>query len=847
MSALRRASAWSRLLAPSTMPNPATSHRRRSMGRFASLAVEPLEERLMLSGSGLTAQYFHNQDFTGVAAIRSEAISYNWGTAAPLPWLDDDTFSVRWSGQVEAEFSETYTFTVLSDQAARLWVDGQLIVDDWSPHLRRSRSGTIALVAGQKYDIRVDYYEQTGPAQIELSWSSASRPIQVVPADRLYESPAGLLGAYADDAGHTAIRVDPVVDFAWQDAAPAPGLEANDFEVTWTGQIQADFSEEYLFSTLSDDGVRLWIGSELVIDGWESPGSVREHQGAKLLEAGKWYDVRLEYFDRTGNAEIELRWSSERQTGGELSVIAADHLRAAKATPLVYTNPLGPGADPFVVRWEGMYYLVRSQGNAVWIDRAESLQEIHAGHPGSQSILVWAAPQDTDYSKQIWAPELHQIAGRWYIYVAASDGNNATHRMHVLERDAADPFGSFVYKGKIAAATDRWAIDGTAFEWQNKWYFVWSGWPGFSDGQQNLYIAEMRNPWTLLGDRVLISTPQYAWERHGLALNEGPEILVHDGQLHIIYSASGYWTPQYALGRLTFNGVGSPLVASLWIKHPSPVFQANSAVVGVGHASFVTSPDEHEHWIVYHAHANPTEFNEDRVISIQRFDFNPDGTPNFGSPVPPNEPLPVPSTGPEPERPFVAGDFNADGLVDELDYQTWRLSFGATMFPGTSADGNGDGLVDASDFTLWRDRLGVAAGTGSSQPDVQSIEEDDLADAEPHGVTSFDAGRTAIATGAPAIVAPASSPALANDLAIARMEFPGAIRSFTRSDQPLLARWASWRRKHSPAPGSIYDGTPQSIQSTSRGDEMHPALLSRRAQSLFRSLAKLDPIGGELL
>ena len=276
MSAVRCVNALLRLPVPSTMLNPASSHRRSSIGRYISLAIESLEERQMLSGSGLTAQYFHNPDFTGVADIRTEAISYNWGTAPPLPWLDADTFSVRWSGQVEAEFSETYTFTVLSDQGARLWIDGQVIVDDWTPHLRRSRSGTIALVAGQKYDIRLDYFEQTGPAQIELSWSSASRPVQVVPLDRLYESPAGLVGSYTDNAGHAVTRVDPVLDFAWQDAAPAPGINADHFEVTWTGQIQADFSEEYLFSTLSDDGVRLWIGSELVIDGWESTGLVQE-------------------------------------------------------------------------------------------------------------------------------------------------------------------------------------------------------------------------------------------------------------------------------------------------------------------------------------------------------------------------------------------------------------------------------------------------------------------------------------------------------------------------------------------------------------------------------------------
>ena len=72
---------------------------------------------------------------------------------------------------------------------------------------------------------------------------------------------------------------------------------------------------------------------------------------------------------------------------------------------------------------------------------------------------------------------------------------------------------------QLAATTDRWAIDGTAFEWQGGLYFVWSGWPGTTDGQQNLYIAEMRNPWTLRGDRVLISTPQYSWEKFGLPIS----------------------------------------------------------------------------------------------------------------------------------------------------------------------------------------------------------------------------------------------------------------------------------------------------------------------------------------
>jgi GH43 family beta-xylosidase len=178
-----------------------------------------------------------------------------------------------------------------------------------------------------------------------------------------------------------------------------------------------------------------------------------------------------------------------------------------KATPQTFSNPLGDGADPYVVQWNGMYYLVRSAGNAVWIDRASSLENIHNSTPESDSVMAWSPPMGTNYSQQVWAPELHFLAGKWYIYVAASDGNNNTHRMQVLERDSTDPFGAFVYKGKIAAATDRWAIDGTAFEWEGAMYFVWSGWPGTTDGQQNLYIAQMDTPWSISTNRVLLSSP----------------------------------------------------------------------------------------------------------------------------------------------------------------------------------------------------------------------------------------------------------------------------------------------------------------------------------------------------
>jgi len=673
-------------------------------GGGRQLRFEPLEPRVVLNGAGLTGQYFHNADFTGLAAERTEAVVHSWGTAAPAPGVHADSFSVRWFGQIEAEYTENYTFRTVNDDGVRLWVDGQLLIDDWAPQATRIETGTIALEAGKRYDIRLEYFDNAGSAQIRLQWSSASQALEDIPAAQLYASPEGLRGEYSDSFGGAGSRIDPTIAFDWDLTRPIAGVAVDSFRARWTGFIRPDFSEEYAFSTTSDEGVRLWIGDELVIDHW-SPHATATNTGAKTLEAGKWYDVRIEYFDASGNAEIELGWSSASQTGvGQFETIPAANLRAAKHAPLLFTNPLGSGADPFVVQHDGSYLLVRSSGSSVRIDKADRLEDIHSSDPASTTITAWTAPAGTNYSHEIWAPELHQIEGKWYIYVAASDGNNETHRMYVLERDHPDPFGPYTFKGKIADSTDRWAIDGTVLQWQDKLYFVWSGWPGTVNVQQNLYIAEMSSPWTISSRRVLISSPSAAWERHGLPINEGPEALIHEGRLHIIYSGSGFWRHEYALGRLTYDGTGSLLEAANWGKAPAPVFKQAGNIVGTGHASFTKSPDGTQDWIVYHAHRDPS--NSARDILMQPFTYFADGTPNFGTPIPTSVRQEVPSGVPDADRMAVPGDFDANGAVNGPDLGVWSAQFGRELFPGY--------MVDGADFLAWQRNLGGAAATSAA-------------------------------------------------------------------------------------------------------------------------------------
>ena len=151
------------------------------------------------TGNGLSATYYNNIAFTGTTVTRMDpTIDFAWGTGSPAASIGADTFSARWTGQVEPQFTGTYTFYTQSDDGVRLWVNGQQVINNWTDHATTENSGTIALTAGQRYDIRMEYYENGGGAVARLLWSSASVPKAVIPSSRLY----------AATAPTTAIRIN---------------------------------------------------------------------------------------------------------------------------------------------------------------------------------------------------------------------------------------------------------------------------------------------------------------------------------------------------------------------------------------------------------------------------------------------------------------------------------------------------------------------------------------------------------------------------------------------------------------------------------------------------------------
>ncbi len=139
-------------------------------------------------GEGLKGEYFSRRDLRGRSVVRLDPrVDFNWGVYAPAPTLKRDDFSVRWEGLVEARHSETYTFSVRSDDGARLWVDGRLLIDFWRVQGPATvRRGQIALRAGARVPLRLEIFNRRSNALAQLKWSSASTPPEIVPQSQLY-------------------------------------------------------------------------------------------------------------------------------------------------------------------------------------------------------------------------------------------------------------------------------------------------------------------------------------------------------------------------------------------------------------------------------------------------------------------------------------------------------------------------------------------------------------------------------------------------------------------------------------------------------------------------------------
>ena len=277
-----------------------------------------------------------------------------------------------------------------------------------------------------------------------------------------------------------------------------------------------------------------------------------------------------------------------------ICVLAGGVSAQSEGEPGALRNPLNPygGADPWLTYYDGNYYLAATTWASEWTMRKSPTL---AGLKTAEPVVIY---RETDPSRccNFWAPEFRLFEGddgqqHWYFYYSAGTaGTYDFQHPHVLESEGTDPLGPYHYKSSLLdPEDDSWAIDGSVLDLDGSLYFLFSA---FTDGPQSIYIAPMSNPWTVSGERVLISKPTLAWESSGNPVNEGPVALQHDGKTFVVFSASACTTPDYKLGMVTLVG-DDPLDSASWVKNPEPVFQRSDAngVYGPGHNGFFQSPD----------------------------------------------------------------------------------------------------------------------------------------------------------------------------------------------------------------------------------------------------------------
>ncbi len=311
-----------------------------------------------------------------------------------------------------------------------------------------------------------------------------------------------------------------------------------------------------------------------------------------------------------------------------------------------YKNPiLQQRADPWVYRHtDGFYYFSASvpEYDRIEIRRAATLESLSEASPRT----IWRRHESGPMSQHIWAPEIHFIDGKWYVYFAGSAVDDIwALRPYVLECPEADPMtGTWVEKGMVQKCEKdpfsftEFSLDATTFEHRDKRYLVWAQKVNGAAGISNLYIAEMSNPWTLSTVQVMLSTPDYEWERYGFWVNEGPAVVKRNGRIFISYSASAT-DHHYCMGLLTAADTADLLDPNSWSKSREPVFGSNEETgqYGPGHNCFTVSEDGNRDIMVYHARSykeivGDPLYDPNRHARAKIFGWKEDGTPDFGIP-----------------------------------------------------------------------------------------------------------------------------------------------------------------------------------------------------------------------
>lgn len=310
-----------------------------------------------------------------------------------------------------------------------------------------------------------------------------------------------------------------------------------------------------------------------------------------------------------------------------------------------FNNPLAlQRADPHVWKAaDGTYYFIATvpEYDRIEMRSSKTINGIKEAPP----VVVWRKHTQGPMGNHIWAPELHRIDGKWYIYFAAGSAEEKWKiRKYALSNASADPTkGEWKEEGEMVSKRNEFTLDATTFEHKGQRYLAWVDRASDKVVNTGLYIAKMTSPTTLDDKQVVISQPEFAWEIKGHKVNEAPAVLIRNGKVFMTFSASAT-DANYCLGMLWAGEDADLLDPASWHKLPEPVFYTNEALkrFGPGHNSFIVAEDGKTDVMIYHARDykeikgeplyDPNRHTRARVLRWTR-----DGMPFFGQELDDNE------------------------------------------------------------------------------------------------------------------------------------------------------------------------------------------------------------------